>query len=634
MVNVPDKPDSCAFFLEDYNSSMKVPLRYKILAGQTANLALILLVWLGAFYLLSQLGQSANSILRENYRSIEAAQGMIQSIHIQDGTQLRLLLGQDESARRDFAQAQNTFAQWLAIEKANITIPGEKTLASAVESLYTDYLDAQMGLTAMLSADPLGARSYYNSRCVPLRDQSIEQLEALIATNRTQMYSASRATHSMASRSLVLSVAGGLLVLLGGFMFSAWLSKRISEPVRRLTELSHEVAEGNLDVFIRPTSHDEIGQLASEFDRMVKKLKEYRDMDVARIIAERTRADAILAAIGDGVIMFDSDLKVSSANEAALVAVGRDRQEVIGRHFLEIFRNEAMFERLKRVFEGKPAPGREDEDFEVERSGRKYSYRYSFTGITTEKGARIGVVLLLQDISKFRQLERMKTEFIMTASHELKTPLTPLTMAVHLLEEANLSERQRELVSSAREEVERLQRTVHELLDLSRIEAGRTALQLQPVDLRALCRRAADAAQSAAKEQGVALELRLNDDVPTVAADPERIVLVVSNLLDNAIKYTPSGGRILLAAAAIGNHAVVSVEDEGPGIPVEYQSRVFEPFFRVRAEEKQGGTGLGLAIAREVVHAHGGTIWVESEPGKGSRFVFSLAGEEEHRAKE
>jgi NtrC-family two-component system sensor histidine kinase KinB len=613
---------------------MKVPLRYKILAGQTANLALVLLVWLGAFYLLSQLGQSANSILRENYRSIEAAQGMIQSVQRQDAAQLRLLLGEAASARRGFASDQNTFAQWLATQKANITIPGERALTAAVESLYTDYLDAQMTLATAMTADTAGARSYYEGSCVPIRERLVARLDELITLNRTQMYSASRATHYMASRSLILSVAGGLLVLLGGTLLSSWLSKRISEPVRRLTELSHEVAEGNLDVFIHSTSHDEIGQLASEFDRMVKRLKEYRDMDVARIIAERTRADAILAAIGDGVIMFDSDLRISSANEAALAAVGRDRQEVVGRHFLELFRNESMFERLKLVFEGKPTPGREDDDFEFERSGRKYSYRYSFTGITTEKGARIGVVLLLQDISKFRELERLKTEFIMTASHELKTPLTPLTMAVHLLEEANLPERQRELVSSAREEVERLQRTVHELLDLSRIEAGRTALQLQPVDMRALCRRAADAAQSMAKEQGVALELRLGDDVPTVSADPERIVLVISNLLDNAVKYTPEGGRVALAVAAVGNHVLVSVEDTGPGIPPEYQSRVFEPFFRVQAEEKQGGTGLGLAIAREVVHAHGGTIWVESEPGKGSRFVFSLASKKEHRAEE
>jgi two-component system, NtrC family, sensor histidine kinase KinB len=613
---------------------VKVPLRYKILAGQSANLALVLLVWLGAFYLLSQLGQSAHSILSENYRSIEAAQGMIQAIQVQDAAQLRLLLGRNATERHDIARAQNTFAQWLAVEKANITIPGERDLAAAVESLYTDYLDAQSELLTAATTDPAGASGYYKDRCVPVRNQTIERLERLISINRTQMYAASRDTQTVASRSLAITILGGLLVLLGGILFSAWLSKRISEPVRRLTELSHEVAEGNLDVFIRPTTNDEIGQLASEFDRMVKKLKEYRDMDIARIVAERTRADAILAAIADGVIMFDADLKVSSANAAALAAVGRDRPEVIGRHFLELFRSEAMLDRLKRVFAGEPGAGREEEDWEIERSGRKYSYRYSFTGITTDKGDRIGVVLLLQDISRFRELERLKTEFIMTASHELKTPLTPLTMAVHLLEEANLPERQRELVTSAREEVERLQRIVHELLDLSRVESGRAALQLQLVDVRALCRRAADAAQPLARDRGIELQLRLNEDVPPVKADPERLTLVVSNLLDNALKYTPSRGRIVLGATAVGNHVMVSVEDSGPGIPYEYQSRVFEPFFRVKAETDQGGTGLGLAIAREVIHAHGGTIWVESEPGKGSRFVFSLAGAEEKPPKE
>ncbi len=603
---------------------MRVPLRVKILGAQAANLALVLVVWFGAYYLLAHLGRSAESILSENYRSIEAASAMRLALARQDADQLALLRGSREGAVRDFATAQNEFARWLGVAKDNITIKGEASAAVAVESLYVDYIAEHVRLLAALQANPLSAPSVDSSRSAGLRAAIDAELDHLVRLNRDQMYEASQRTRRTARDSMAATVLAGIIALTGGILLSAWLSKRISAPVRNLTALAREVAEGNLDAYIRPGGSDEIGQLSAQFDRMVKRLKEYRDMDIARIVAERTRADAILESIDDGVVTFDSDFRVTSANLAAGRSLGVGPDSLVGKHCLEAVRDERLFGGLKRAFETGARAAGDEAELAVDRDGQKRYYHYSFTPMRTADGRHLGVVLLLQDISKFRELDRLRTEFVMTASHELKTPLTSLMMAVRLLGETPLSPRQQELVTMANEESDRLKNTVYELLDLSRIESGRIEMQPQRVELALLFDRAQQAVQQQAAGRGIELARAVEPGLPELHVDPDKILLVLANLLTNAVRYSPDRGLVRLEARSSRDRVFVSVVDQGPGIAPEHQSRVFEPFFRIGGPGQQGGTGLGLAIAREIVRAHRGAIWVESEPGRGSRFTFSL----------
>jgi NtrC-family two-component system sensor histidine kinase KinB len=603
---------------------VRVPLRVKILGAQAANLLLVLVVWFGAYYLLAHLGRSAESILSENYRSIEAANGMRLALARQEVSQLALLRVYSEAPVREFVTAQNEFARWLGIEKDNITIAGEADAVADVESLYSEYLVEHTRLLAALQFDALAAPSLHARRVEPLRGAIDSALVVLVELNRSRMYDASQRTRRTARESMAATVLVGILALTGGILLSAWLSKRISAPVRSLTALAHEVAEGNLDAYIKPGGRDEIGQLAAEFDRMVKRLREYRDMDISRIVAERTRADAILSSIDDGVVTFDSEFRVTSANSAAGRVLGEAPAVLVGRHCLEATRDERLFEGLKQTFEAGQWDGADRAELAVEREGRTRYYHYSFTPMRTADGKSLGVVLLLQDISKFRELDRLRTEFVMTASHELKTPLTSLVMAVRLLGETTLTPRQHELVTMADEETQRLKDTVYELLDLSRIESGRIEMHPQPIDLTALLDRAEQSVQQPASSRAIKFERALEPGLPELLVDADKILLVLANLLSNAVRYSPEGGRIRFEARRLRDRVFVSVVDQGPGVPPEAQSRVFEPFFRVGGPEQQGGTGLGLAIAREIVRAHRGAIWVESEPGQGSRFTFSL----------
>jgi NtrC-family two-component system sensor histidine kinase KinB len=253
-------------------------------------------------------------------------------------------------------------------------------------------------------------------------------------------------------------------------------------------------------------------------------------------------------------------------------------------------------------------------------------FLFSATAIGQKEQKLTGVVLLLKDITQLRELERLKSEFVMAASHELRTPLTSLGMSIDLLIEhaaRYLPDREKELLHAAHDEVHRMKVMVHDLLDLSKIEAGRIDLEFEKIAVATLFEHVQDIFKGQVGMKQVELLVDNVEQLPPVVADTNKIVWVLSNLVSNALRYVDEGGRIQLAARKIDSHVHISVRDDGIGIPAEYQSRIFQKFVRVNKKES-GRTGLGLAICKEIVRAHGGTIRVESDPGRGSTFTFTV----------
>jgi signal transduction histidine kinase len=238
-----------------------------------------------------------------------------------------------------------------------------------------------------------------------------------------------------------------------------------------------------------------------------------------------------------------------------------------------------------------------------------------------------GIMLVLQDVTQLRQQDEIKSGVISTVSHQLKTPLTSIQMAIHLLLEekvGTLTEKQAELLVAAREDSDRLHGILNNLLDISRIESGRAHMEFRAVSPHTMVLEALDPYRRAAQDQGLTLNVALPGDLPDVWADTTRINHVFGNLISNAFKYTLPGGEITLIAKAKEDWVQFSVSDTGRGIPNKYLPRIFEQFFRVPHQGAETGAGLGLAIVKEIVEAHGGTIGVESIEGKGSTFTFTL----------
>jgi NtrC-family two-component system sensor histidine kinase KinB len=263
----------------------------------------------------------------------------------------------------------------------------------------------------------------------------------------------------------------------------------------------------------------------------------------------------------------------------------------------------------------------------VQDGAREVHYEYSITPVQESAGKMLGVVVLLHNVTKLKELDRMKDEFVMTASHELRTPLTSIGMSIDLLRERaedRFDQPDRELLDVAHEEVERLKNLVNELLDLTRIESGRIPLRFSEVSVRRLLETALMPFRSQAKEQSVELALQISGELPPVWADAAKLTLVVTNLVGNALRYTPAAGHVWVSAESAGPWVHICVRDEGKGIPPELQAKIFDKFVQIDGAGRPGGGGLGLALAKEIVRAHHGSIWVESEPGKGSLFTVVL----------
>jgi len=346
------------------------------------------------------------------------------------------------------------------------------------------------------------------------------------------------------------------------------------------------------------------------------------------VLAEKAKTEAVIEAIEDGLVVLDPDGAVVHVNEVACAILEVEREQVLGQRFDALASRHPHYLRVREaVRELERHPGREGERVEIALflRGRDHHFVLRPTAFTTPEGEPGGLILGLQDVTYFRDQEARREHLVATLSHELGTPITSLRMALELLgrEPARLDDEQRELVATAHDDVVRLQDVSRRFLDLARSRATSIALERGEIDVRAVIERAVRIFAPQARDKRVALETTIGD-VGTVVGDETKLTWALSNLLANALRYTPAGGRVVVSAATRDGEVAIAVQDTGPGIPPEQRERVFERYAQSAAAGDPGGAGLGLAIVRDIVQAHGGRILLDSDPGHGTRFTLEL----------
>ena len=339
--------------------------------------------------------------------------------------------------------------------------------------------------------------------------------------------------------------------------------------------------------------------------------------------AATRQIEALVQASRSGILLVDRHSRVAFVNSAFRRLFGLDDHELTG------WPVAAVEASVKPVLGQQRLRG-EDRELEVQLPGEPKprvlrAYSADVAGTT---GEPIGWMGVFDDVTRDREVDRMKTEFISTVSHELRTPLTSIKASMALLLDGNagLDEETAELVQVSKRNADRLVRLVNDILDVSKIEAGRLQLDLQEHEIAPLCAEAVTGIDGFAQKVGVAVRSRLDPGLPRVRADWDRVVQVLTNLLSNALKFSPRGSEVdLVVSLRQGGGVVFGVRDRGPGIPADFRDKLFTKFAQSdRAKREQEGTGLGLAICRALVLAHGGEIWVDSEPGQGASFFFTL----------
>jgi PAS domain S-box-containing protein len=595
-----------------------------------------------SFVVLRQYRTSLDQFFYENWRSVEYGQNVIASLGKLD--EIAATLDRSPSAA-DIAAATKSAAGPLADgdsnvagEDHNITLDGEDRLAADLTRVWCgksvdgvtdvttdDYRDqyARLLNPSVTGGDRAAAAAAIQRLSPAVRRSA----QSVVDLNLSNMRPVTGRAKDLADRAVLLLVSGATAGTLLAILLTLVVTRSIVRPLAALTKSCREIEGGNLDLVVQVKGGDEIGQLAEAFNSMAVRLREYRRTDRAKLIRTQQTTQLAVDSLPDAIAVTTADGTIELSNNAARRLFGLTPGTK-----LSDGGDRRLFDAYKEVAaSGLPSHRRGYESaVEVYDAGGQLRFFLPHAvPISDGDSHPMGVTLVLADVTNLRKLDEMKSGLLSVVSHELKTPLTSIRMALHLLLEERvgpLNPKQTELATAAREDSDRLDKIIAGLLDMGRLESGRAQLELRPETARHLIDDALAPLSAGFHDKGINVDIAVAPETPEVLVDPDRIGHVMTNLLTNAMKFTDPGGRVTLTAAPEGTDRVCFVvADTGVGIPAEHLPRVFDRFFRVPGiSGATAGAGLGLAIAREIVQIHGGQIDVQSTPGQGTRFSFTL----------
>ena len=615
-------------------------LRIKLLLGLTPLLAIMVGLGLWAIAMLDHLGGRIKVILKENYESVIAAEGMKEALERMDSAAQFAINGWDEGARHQFTEYRPMFEANLEKEQKNVTLvaEGEQELADRLTQNYKKYLTQSTAFYS-LPAEPRSRRSDHYFRVLYKTFLEIKKdADRVLEINQANMRLEDLHARQAAARSknvMIFALAGSAVV---ASIVALALSRSILEPIRAVTRGARAVAQGNLDQVVPATTRDELVGGAGHFFFFFfffrvqydggrrGTIREFRQAGTARLLRAQKTAQATIDSFPDPVIVVDPEGAIERANPAAAQFLG---VVPTGQGAIPWTPPPQLRGPLAEVLGGRQdyLPTALAHTLCFRNDGQERYFLPRVLAIRSDLEGMLGAAVVLSDVTKFRLVDQLKTDMVSTVSHELKTPLTGVQMVVHLLLEESLgtlNSKQIELLLAARQDSDRLLTIINDQLDLTRIEQGRVQLALQPVAPADLIGEARARFEPEAHDAGITLKGSVVFGLPPVRADRERICHVFDNLIGNALAHTSRGGTIELEAVAVGATIEFAVKDSGEGIRPEHLDRVFDRFYRVPGVRRSTGAGLGLAIAKEIVVAHGGEIHVQSRPGEGSTFTFTL----------
>lgn len=339
------------------------------------------------------------------------------------------------------------------------------------------------------------------------------------------------------------------------------------------------------------------------------------------------QAEAVLQSLPEGAIVTDSNTRIRFINRSAAEIFALSPAQVVGKPFAEVIKHREINSTIQCFIKEKGDCSRNTpHTLNVTLGGQEQYYKVEVSPMV-ENEKLVGAVILLTDVTHYERADRLKTQFVATVSHEFRNPLTSITLAVELLlagEQGTLSSDGQRLLQAIRDDARRLTNLVTNLLNLAKLEEGEIRMELESVGVADMVATAVDPLFMQLYEKSITLSVQIPDNLPDVYVDATKATWILTNLVGNAIRYTPPGGKIAVTASLGDNKVYIAVSDSGVGIPPKYHQKIFEKYTQVKGNGNAGGAGLGLAIAKEIVEAHGGSIWVESEVNKGACFKYTL----------
>jgi signal transduction histidine kinase len=556
---------------------MTTKLKTKISLGVIFLFTLLLLVGGTGLFYLNKTTTEQRDILKDNYETIEYTRNMLQAL--------------------DSSNGNSFFESNLAKQELNITEPGEKEATNALRVHFNKYVQ--------------GLKSEENIIDIRNDINQIMQLNlnAIISKNRLVDKSAENAR-------IVITLLLTFSILIA-FTFVSNFPGYIANPIHKLTEAIKGISNKQYDQRIHLNRNDEFGEMAAAFNHMAEELDKFEHSNLAKILFEKQRAETVINSLKDASIGIGTNDSILFANLQALQLLNLSESDIIGKPKQAIALHNDLFRFLLTNETNQP--------FKIVVDGKEQFFNKETAEIKNMEGV-IGNLIILKNITPYKELDVAKTNFIATVSHELKTPLASSDFSLKLLEDeriGTLNPEQKELVQHIKNDNQRLLKILSELLDFSQVESGKIQLHIHTIDPSIPVKRALESVESSASEKDITIETVYEQGSQLLQADEEKTAWVLINFLTNAIKYSEEHSKIIIMVRKIDHTVEYSVSDHGVGIEKAYLSKIFDRFYKVPGSHKVG-SGLGLSISKEFIEAMGGSIGVESNPNVGSRFYFYL----------
>ncbi|WP_175621911.1 sensor histidine kinase [Chryseobacterium schmidteae] len=556
---------------------------------------IIVLSTLGGWFIY-QLKKDTQNILTDNYNTLQYSRNMLLSL--------------EEIGKEPFAIAE--FQKNLDLQRQNITEDGEKEATKNILAHFSDLKNNEENLS--------------------LHSAIRKDIAELMQLNMNAIQIKSGIANTTAQNAIaVISIAGTLCFLIA-FILMVNLPANISNPIRELTSSIHQIANQNYRERVQFESNSEFGELARSFNTMAEKLQEYSESRIDKILKGKKRIETLIDNMHDAVIGIDENRKVLFVNDEALKISGLKKENFVGKLIQDVAVSNDLVRDLIKEIINPDAEKNPAELLKIFVEGKENYFEKEILDInvipTGENDSRfIGQVIMLRNITPFKELDLAKTRFIGTVSHEFKTPISSIQMGLQLLENekiGSLNEEQQKLIKGIDEDTLRLLKITGELLNVAQLETGVSQLNIRPFKINEMLEEVIKTNRSAADKRQISMITDIDPSLDIINADQEKTLWVLNNIVSNAIRYSYEQSTVTIKVEKFdSDHVKFSVEDQGLGIDEQYLKHIFTRYFRVPGTKAEG-TGLGLSISKEFIEAQRGSIAVESEVGKGSVFSFIL----------
>lgn len=605
-------------------------LKAKVSLVYVSLICIIALLGLFSVWSMVNINAAIDNLIVTNYNSIQRLKHMDLALSNQNLATIQYLYGMEDLEQFEslYNNQKTLFQSNYDTEYDTIIIPYEMGLITNIRSTYQNYVALYPTLISFDLSDPAQmeeARAFYKEQILPQMNKVQIQIDALTSSNENALFSRKEEAMDVVRRSIVMLLLSFFTAVVIGYISSKMYTNILFRPIYDITQNIKAIRQGNMNRKYEVNSNDELGTLCEEFNNMTQRLAAFEESTLGQVIQEKNRTIAIMRSIAEPMIILDKDYRVILLNQSFEQRFHVILQEAQGQHFLDAIRKSKLAPHVADI--NYRATSYEEQMIHLE-NGEEFFYNVMVTPFSNQQEQSQGVIIVFYNITELKTLEKLKSDFIATISHEFKTPLTSIVMGVDLLgNEAlwKLEEEQKEIVEALKEDSEHLVNLVSDMMELSKVESSSMIYNIERCDISHAINTSMKQFLPLAEKHGTLLTLDLPAALPPVLADSGKVIWVINNLLSNAVRYTGDGDHISISVEVLENYLSVTVADTGPGIPKEFLERIFEKYVQVSNYDiEMRGTGLGLAAAREIITALGGSIHCESELEKGSRFIFTL----------